>query len=289
MKKLSVPAALLLALLLLAGCAAPAPAAVPEAPAVTETEAPAAETAVPIPAPEEDPGEAVILDDFSVLCIDGTDFSLSQQLQDHELVLINLWATWCGPCAMEFPYLQEAWSRCADRVAVIALSVEPEDTEEVLRGYAEERGLSFPIGREAGTDLGRFVTEGIPTSILVDRGRRVVALDVGAKVSTQEFLDWFDGFSGDSYDPSVCTYTVCCYRADTGEDLAGVVVNFCTDTTCTPVTSDEDGVAVFTGPPGCYHVQVIGIPEGLQLYGSAEWVSEPYAQTWWLPFLGAEA
>lgn len=290
MKQLAVLLSLLLVMLCLTGCISKqgqnAPDGADTRPAQTEgpkdptTEEPATDaslTEVPVTAPDEKP-EGEYLEDFTVKTIDGANFTLSEALKDHELVLINLWATWCGPCGMEFPYLQEAWTQCADRVAVIALSLEPTDTEDTLREYAERNGLSFPIGRADGTDLDRFVTVGIPTTLLVDRNMRVVAVEIGAKSSTAEFLEFFDSYSGSNYDPRVSTYTVYVYDYNY-QGVEGVVVNFCTDLTCTPVTSDAEGTAVFTGAPDRYHVQVIGIPEGMELLSDAEWYTEPYSQT----------
>ena len=47
--------------------------------------------------------------DISVTDTEGNTFCLSEALNDHEAVLINLWATWCHPCISEFPRLEEAW------------------------------------------------------------------------------------------------------------------------------------------------------------------------------------
>ncbi len=274
--------ALLLALVLVLGCVscltgclrAVRPGTRETAPSGT---APTVETA---PVPAESAAEK--LPDFTVATVDGGSFTLSEALRDHELVLINLWATWCGPCAREFPYLQEAWSQRRDRVAVIALSIEPDDTAEVLRAYAAEKGMTFPVGREEGTGLNRFVTEGIPTTILVDRTGKIAAVEVGALSSTQQFLDLFDRFTGEDYDPNLCTHTVVAYDQNYAA-VAGVVVNFCTDTACTPVTTDESGTAVFTGPAARYHVEVIGVPEGMKVLSSREFETETYGQTFYLP------
>ena len=155
MKRIAFLLALLLALSCLAGCggqqtqpetdgtpetetpeipatADPEPAAEPEPEPTAEPEPEITEEPAPTPDPNTEP---VLLEDFTVRCCDGTDFTLSKALEDHELVLINLWATWCGPCRREFPFLQEAWSQNSDKVAVIALSVEPDDTDEVLRDF----------------------------------------------------------------------------------------------------------------------------------------------------------
>ena len=101
-------------------------------------------------------GQNIKLNDFTVKTIDGKDFTLSEALKDHDLVLINLWATWCPPCKAEFPFLQEAWSKNKDRVAVIALSVEPTDTEAKLQSYARATQLTFPIANVGRTGLDDF-------------------------------------------------------------------------------------------------------------------------------------
>ena len=136
-------------------------------------------------------GSDMRLKDFTVKTIDGKVFTLSEALKDHDLVLINLWATWCPPCKMEFPFLQEAWSKNKGRVAVIALSVEPTDTEAKLRSYAVAVGLTFPIANAGSTGLDSFAVSGVPTTVLVDRDGNILSVEIGAKVSVQEFQDLF--------------------------------------------------------------------------------------------------
>ena len=299
MKRIAFLLALLLALSCLAGCggqqtqpeAAGTPETeTPEIPATAEPE-PAAEpepepTAEPEPevteepAPTPDPNtEPVLLEDFTVRCCDGTDFTLSKALEDHELVLINLWATWCGPCRREFPFLQEAWSQNSDKVAVIALSVEPDDTDEVLRNFAAANGLSFPMANVAGTGLDRFVPGYIPVTLYVDRSSRIAAMTGGAESSTEAFLEHFARYTGPDYDPMVCRYTVRIIDENYAP-VEGVVINFCTDTACTPVTTDGEGLAVFTGMRYRYHIQVIKIPEGYEFVDPDTYTAEPYDQNY---------
>ena len=47
--------------------------------------------------------------DFTVTDCDGNAFTLSEELKDHEAVLINFWATWCGPCRNEFPAINKVY------------------------------------------------------------------------------------------------------------------------------------------------------------------------------------
>ena len=130
--------------------------------------------------------------DFSVKTADGGTFTLSESLKAHDLVLINFWATWCRPCNYEFPFLEEAWEQYADRVDVIALSVEDRDTNRKIKQFAAENGLKFPMGRDEKNMYDRTDAEGIPTTVIVDRDRKVVAMEVGCMQSVREFTDLFD-------------------------------------------------------------------------------------------------
>ena len=130
--------------------------------------------------------------DFSVKTVDGGTFILSESLKTHDLVVINFWATWCGPCQYEFPFLEEAWERYADRVDVIALSVEEQDTTQRIKSFARENGLKFPMGRDETNMYDRTGATGIPTTVIVDRDLKVVAVEVGCKQSVREFTNLFD-------------------------------------------------------------------------------------------------
>ena len=71
--------------------------------------------------------------DFTVTDSEGKTFTLSEALKDHEAVLINFWATWCDPCKNEFPMLNKVYEEVKDKVAFIALSMEPKDTAEKMK------------------------------------------------------------------------------------------------------------------------------------------------------------
>ena len=144
-----------------------------------------------------------VLPDFTVDTIDGGTFTLSEALAEKDMVLINLWASWCGPCAMEFPYMQAAYEACQDRVAVIALSVEPTDTMEVLSDYAAEKGLTFAVGNQGDLNLGSaFAQSGIPTSLVIDRFGVVCYIGVGAQTTADAFIRLFNYFTGEDYTES---------------------------------------------------------------------------------------
>ena len=147
--------------------------------------------------------DGFLMQDFTVQTLDGS-FHLSEVLQEKKMVLINFFASWCGPCKMEFPYMEEAYKQYADSVAVLALSVEPNDTTDVLRSYAEENGLSFSVGSDAGAGISaQFDTSAIPVTVVVDRFGQIVLEEAGARSSADDFIHLFDYMTSDYYTKSV--------------------------------------------------------------------------------------
>ena len=210
-----------------------------------------------------------VLPDFSLQTADGGVFKLSEALRDRELVLINLWATWCEPCKREFPYLQEAYTALQDRIAVLALSVEETDTAEVLQNFSRENELSFLLGRDEGYAVSQaFNVIDIPTSILVDRESTVVWMKTGYMNSAQEYLDLFNTYlKGGEPGGEEAVYTVTVLDQN-GTPVPDCELYFCTEESCVKVTTDEDGKAVYTAEPYAYRVQLLSIPDGFDYTGS---------------------
>ena len=209
-----------------------------------------------------------VLPDFSTATASGETFTLSEALKDHELVLINLWATWCPPCNTEFPFLEQAWQEYKDRVAVIALSVEEADTKTVLQKFAEEKQLSFPLGRDENYTLSlTFNVTGIPTSLLVDRSMTVIWMESGAMSSKEDFTSLFDTYLNKEADAGTNSYTVLVVDQN-GQTVPGCVIGFCTEESCVPIITDESGKALFRGEPYAYHLQLLSVPEGYDYTGS---------------------
>ena len=145
--------------------------------------------------------------DFSVTVLDGRTFQLSQVLKEKEAVLINLWATWCGYCVLEFPFLQEAYEQYGDQVEIIALSAEPTDTPQVLRSFVEAHAMTFPVGSDSETSLDSyFSVSGHPTSIAVDRFGKVVFVQTGAFQSADAVKRLFAALTDSRYTESRAFY-----------------------------------------------------------------------------------
>lgn len=141
--------------------------------------------------------------DFSVTTYDGRQISLIETLKEKDMVLINIFASWCGPCGMEFPFMEEAYQQFKEDVEIIAVSCEPTDTDAVLADYAAGKGLTFPVARDTANLAQLFGASSILVSAVVDRFGTVCFIQPGAQTSADAFVRLFDAFVGEEYTESL--------------------------------------------------------------------------------------
>ncbi len=113
------------------------------------------------------PVEGHLAPDFEMQYADGRRLRLSDLR--GQPVLINFWASWCGPCRVEMPELIEAYTaHRGERLEVIAVNVQEESA--VAQAYAAELGMPFLVVVDSTGDIARrYQVRNLPSSLFIDR------------------------------------------------------------------------------------------------------------------------
>lgn len=100
-----------------------------------------------------------------------------------QVIVLNIWATWCPPCIEEMPTLQELAQKMKDEDLVV-LAVSQDEEPEKVKPWVEKHDLTFPVLLDPRAEVGyRYGVTGYPETFVVDREGRIVHHHVG-------FRDW---------------------------------------------------------------------------------------------------
>jgi thiol-disulfide isomerase/thioredoxin len=104
------------------------------------------------------------------------------QLKDHrdkDVVMIDFWATWCGPCVMELPILTEVADSYKDK-GVVFYAINLRETTDKIKKFQEDKKLKFTVALDKDGAIGDvYKVEGIPTLVLVDKKGVVQSVHIG--------------------------------------------------------------------------------------------------------------
>ena len=130
--------------------------------------------------------------DFTLANLDGTSLSLDDLRGKN--VLINFWATWCGPCRQEMPMIEAAYQAYAPDLVVLAVNIGEEPWR--VKKFVHDLGLSFEVLMDEGNQVqSLYRVRAYPTTYLVDTQGVVRAQHVGLLSEAQlekylERVDW---------------------------------------------------------------------------------------------------
>ena len=112
--------------------------------------------------------------DFDLVTLDGDAVSVAS-LQG-QAVLLNLWATWCRPCAQEMPELAALHEAYRDKgLTVVGVSLDSADATDIVRAFVAQLKIPFAVWRDPEMDISKTLrVRGLPVTLIIDRKGQIV-------------------------------------------------------------------------------------------------------------------
>ena len=165
----------LLLLLLLAGCRM-MNTTVPTVPAAAASVSP---TATPASAESAAPVEYAFA--FTARTLDGEELT-EEVFGQYDLTMVNVWASWCGPCCKELPALSELYKILPENVGFLSVTIDDPEDLKAAQDILAENGCTFPcLDGQASAGLTENVLSGvmaIPTTLFFDRSGNQVGTSI---------------------------------------------------------------------------------------------------------------
>ena len=218
---------------------------------------------------------------FETTDLDGNVVKSEELFAAHAVTMVNIWATWCGPCKAEMPELGELARRIeveGKDAAIVGICNDADEELDTCREILAERGVEY-LNLLPFDDMEEslYLTT-LPTTIFVNRDGLILMPPIeGVPEDLSKYEQLIDAFvaagasAQQSSAPSpVVTNDEGVYRVivtdSSGAPVKGVTIQFCDDTACMMGKTDENGVASFPdaaeGHP--YTVHVLKAPTGYE-------------------------
>lgn len=138
------------------------------------------------------PAPGAEIPEYMAATLDGDTVALADYR--GQVLLLNVWATWCPPCRREMPSLQALHEELGpEGLRVVGVSIDGHGSKEAVRDFLAEYGITYTILHDPdGRIHDAYQVFGLPTTYLVDRGARLVKrwigeVDFGAREIREEF------------------------------------------------------------------------------------------------------
>lgn len=129
--------------------------------------------------------------DFTVETFDGQTLTLSELR--GSVVMINFWASWCGPCRDEAPELQAAWEYYQNRGDVVFLGIAYADNGPRSLAFMDEFGVTYLNAPDLGTRVSEaYRIQGVPETFIIDREGNISQF-IYAGITADRLISIIDG------------------------------------------------------------------------------------------------
>jgi peroxiredoxin len=125
--------------------------------------------------------------DFTLRTVDGQNLRLNEQR--GRVVLVNFWATWCGPCRQEMPHLNRLYEKYRAS-GLVLLGVNVDENTRAAVDVAAKLGVTFPVLPDTDKTVSRlYDLRAMPSTVLIDRDGRVRYLHRGYLAGYEDNYD----------------------------------------------------------------------------------------------------
>jgi thiol-disulfide isomerase/thioredoxin len=121
--------------------------------------------------------------DLEMAGADGGSIRLSQL--KGNVILLNVWATWCGPCRLELPIVQRMYDKYSDRNFVV-LAVNVDADRKRIDPFLKRNNISLPVYYASPEDAGQMTAAGIPSTFIIGPDRTLLDHMVGYSAQAED-------------------------------------------------------------------------------------------------------
>jgi thiol-disulfide isomerase/thioredoxin len=115
--------------------------------------------------------------EFTLTDVEGLEFSLSDF--KGEYVLIDFFAIWCKPCELSLPYLKSLKNQLGNKINIISINIEPEETLEQIKDYKEKHNMDWIVAKDTEFLTMPYRVSALPTFVLIDPSGYIVNIYQG--------------------------------------------------------------------------------------------------------------
>ncbi|MBP3892391.1 MAG: redoxin domain-containing protein [Solobacterium sp.] len=212
---------------------------------------------------------------FETQDIEGNQIKSEDLFSKHAITMLNIWATWCGPCKKELEELGKMHRRLeAKNAAIVGICDDSKEKMEECKALIDKNNLSY-LNVLPYEGMEELEVESLPTTFFVNQeGKILIPPIIGVPGDISDYEKTIDSLlNQESTDdsPSISDEkteeTNLCHVLVVEEDgspITGATVQFCSDTTCRMAKTDANGTASFKAEEGPYTVHIQNVPEGYE-------------------------
>ncbi len=129
--------------------------------------------------------------DFTLKNYEGQNINLSDF--KGKTIILNFWATWCGPCRLEMPFFQELYEKRSDD-GLIILAVDVMEDASKVEKFVSDLKITFPVLLDTKANVSEqyCLPQALPATLFIDKEGIIRAGKVGAFLNEQEIVDILD-------------------------------------------------------------------------------------------------